>query len=156
MLRLRLASRILLVSKSRRLLLFKISYKAGAQAGMSYWATPGGQLRDDESFEAAAMRELKEETGIEVKSIGRCIARKEFPWLLPDGGHVLAVEHYYAVHVGAEHCSTTSWSLQERDAICDIKWWSESELMASTEEIIPSDLRTLFREILLRMPSEFG
>ena len=34
----RLASRILLVSQARRLLLFKISYKAAARAGMSYWA----------------------------------------------------------------------------------------------------------------------
>lgn len=152
----RLASRILLVSQARRLLLFKISYKAGARAGMSYWATPGGQLRDYELFEAAAMRELEEETGVVVKSIGRCIARKEFPWQMPDGVYVLAVEHYYAVHVGAEHCSTTSWSLRERDAICDIKWWSESELTACTEEILPSDLRTLFGEILLRMPGEFG
>lgn len=95
----RLASRILLVNQSRRLLLFKISYKTGARPGMSCSATPGGQLRDDESFEAAAMRELQEDTGTEVKSIGRCIARKEFPWRMPDGGHVLEVEHYYVAHV---------------------------------------------------------
>lgn len=151
----RLASRILLVSQARRLLLFKTSYKAGTRAGMSYWATPGGQLREDESFEVAAMRELREETGIEVKFVGRCIARKEFPWLMPDGSHVLAVEHYYVVNVGAEHCSTTKWSPQERDAISDFKWWSESELMASTEEFLPPDLRTLFAEILLWTSSEF-
>lgn len=60
----RLASRILLVSPSHRLLLFKIHYKVGALAGRRYWATPGGQLKDGESFEAAAMRELYEETGI--------------------------------------------------------------------------------------------
>lgn len=63
----RLASRILLISPTDRLLLFKIHYKTGALAGMSYWATPGGQLRKDESFETAAARELNEETGVEVR-----------------------------------------------------------------------------------------
>lgn len=152
----RLASRIMLVSPSHRLLLFRIHYKTGALEGKSYWATPGGALKCDESFEAAAVRELHEETGIDVQSIGRCMARKEFLWQMSDGEHVLAVEHYYVVNVGAEHCSTTRWSPQERDAVCEIKWWSESELMASTEEIMPPDLPILFGQALLMAPGKSG
>ncbi|MBV4467383.1 NUDIX domain-containing protein [Pseudomonas sp. SWRI79] len=148
----RSASRILLVSPSHRLLLFKIHYKAGALAGMSYWATPGGGLRGDESFEAAAVRELYEETGLDVQSVGCSITRKEFLWQMPDGEHVLAVENYYVVNAGAEYCSTTGWSSQERDAVCEIRWWSESELMSSTEEILPPDLPILFGQALLMAP----
>lgn len=152
----RLASRILLVSSSRRMLLFKIHYRTGALAGRSYWATPGGGLRGDESFEAAAIRELYEETGLDVQSVGRCIARKEFTWLMPDGEHVLAVENYYVVRVCSEICSIASWSAQEREVVCEIRWWSENELMASAEEILPPDLPILFAQTMLLTPDESG
>ncbi|SMF65581.1 MULTISPECIES: NUDIX domain-containing protein, partial [unclassified Pseudomonas] len=60
----RFAARLLVVSPRNQLLLFKIQYQGGVLAGMSYWATPGGKLKDEESFEAAVVRELYEETGI--------------------------------------------------------------------------------------------
>ena len=41
---------------------------------MTYWSTPGGKLKDEDSFEAAAVRERCEETGIEVPFISRCVA----------------------------------------------------------------------------------
>jgi 8-oxo-dGTP pyrophosphatase MutT (NUDIX family) len=137
------------VSPYRRLLLFKIHYKTGLLEGGCYWATPGGGLQGDESFEAAAVRELYEETGLDVQSVGRCLARKEFVWRMLDGVKVLAVEHYYVVHARIEHCATTGWSAQEREVVCDTKWWSESELRASTEEVLPPDLPDLFAQALL-------
>lgn len=150
----RSASRILLVSPSHRLLLFKIHYKTGALIGRSYWATPGGGLRGDESFEVAAVRELYEETGLDVQSVGPCIAHKEFIWQMPDGEQVLSVENYYVVYACTEHCSTARWSPQERDAVCKIKWWSENELIVITEEILPPDLPILFARALLMAPDQ--
>ncbi|KNH29485.1 hypothetical protein ACS77_02040 [Pseudomonas syringae] len=142
----RLASRVLVISASHRLLLFKIHYNSGALAGRSYWATPGGKLRCDESFEAAAVRELREETGIEVKSVGHCVVRKEFSWQIPDGEQVIAVEQYYVVHVRDEQCSAKGWSDREREAVCEMRWWSERELAACREEIFPNDLLILFTQ----------
>lgn len=144
----RLASRILLISPTDRLLLFKIQYKTGALAGMSYWATPGGQLRVDESFEAAALRELKEETGVDVQSIGPCIAHREFPWKMPDGEEVLAVENYYALRASAEHSSSDSWSSEERGAISEVRWWSQAELAGCSEGVYPPDLISLLVEAM--------
>lgn len=145
----RLASRILLISPTYRLLLFKIQYKTGALAGMSYWATPGGQLRVGESFEAAAVRELKEETGVNVQSVGPCIAHREFPWKMPDGEDVLAIENYYAVRADTEQCSSATWSVQEHDAIGEVRWWSQAELAECDDDVYPPDLMSLFTENLV-------
>ncbi|OSR74439.1 RNA pyrophosphohydrolase [Pseudomonas syringae pv. actinidiae] len=144
----RLASRILVISPSHRLLLFKIHYETGALAGRTYWATPGGKLRDDETFEDAAIRELREETGIAVDGVGDCLIHKEFVWQMPDGEAVVAVENYYVVHAHEEDCTSANWTPQERDAVCDVRWWSESEIAASTEEILPPDLPILFARCL--------
>jgi len=150
----RLASRILLISPSNQMLLFKIRYLTGALAGMCYWATPGGKLRANESYEAAAIRELYEETGIEVQSVGQCLAHKEFPWVMPGGEHVLAVEHYFTVHTGTEQCSCAQWTDREREAVCEVRWWSSGELAACHEEVFPPDLNNLFSRALVIAPSE--
>jgi 8-oxo-dGTP pyrophosphatase MutT (NUDIX family) len=145
----RLASRILLISPADRLLLFKIRYENGALAGMSYWATPGGQLRVGESFEAAAARELEEETGIVVRMISPCITRRTFLWQMPGGDHVLAIENYYVVRAYTEHYSSAAWSGQERNVICEVRWWSHAQLAGCKEDIYPSDLVSLFHEALI-------
>ncbi|WP_285415104.1 NUDIX domain-containing protein [Pseudomonas sp. efr-133-TYG-5] len=145
----RLAARLLVISPSNRLLLFKVQFQAGVLAGTTYWATPGGKLREEESFEAAAVRELYEETGFETPSVGRCIAHKEFLWQMPEGEHVLAVEHFFAVHTGGEQYSCAQWSDREREAVCEVRWWSSTELAACHEEVFPHDLNNLFVTALL-------
>lgn len=145
----RFAARLLVISPGNRLLLFKIQYQAGIFAGMSYWATPGGKLKDEESFGGAAVRELYEETGIEVPFVGRCIAHREFLWQMPDGEHVLAVENYFTVHTGTEQCSCAHWTDREREAICEVRWWSSEELAVCHEEVFPPDLNNLFVTAML-------
>lgn len=104
----------------------------------------GGKLGEEESFEAAAIRELHEETGIAVLSVGECIASYEFLWQMPNGEQVIAVERYYVVHSNDEHCSAVRWSEQEREVVCEAKWWSESELENCQDEIFPANLLILF------------
>ena len=152
----RFASRILLINPARRLLLFKIQYNYGALAGLTYWATPGGKLKPAESFEQAAVRELEEETGIVVQSVGPCIARREFEWKMSSGETVFAVENFYVVRALAQPISAAKWSDAEREAICEVRWWSAMDLKQCREEIFPPDLSNLFTEALTAVPDSFG
>jgi 8-oxo-dGTP diphosphatase len=68
------SSRLLIVNQDSRLLLFKF-YRDGALAGRIFWATPGGGLDSDESYEAAARREMLEETGVRIDDPGPQVAR---------------------------------------------------------------------------------
>lgn len=84
--RTRPASRLLIMSPDHRLLLFRFTHRDDALAGRSYWATPGGGVEDGESFSEAALRELREETGIVRASPGPEVAQRTFTMQLPNGG----------------------------------------------------------------------
>lgn len=40
-----------------------------------------------------------------IRAVGHCVAKREFPWQMPDGEQVLAVEHHDVVRVRDELCS---------------------------------------------------
>jgi len=139
-LRERKSSRLLIVSPSMRVLLFRFQHTTGALAGDNYWATPGGGVEDGETFEAAALRELREETGIRVNTVAGHVANRRFPMLLPDGETVLAVERYYVVHTERQIVSRSEWTLQETQVMTEHHWWSANELNSTMEIIKPDNL----------------
>ena len=83
------AARLLVIDPRGRILLFRFAHRKGALAGTTYWATPGGGVEAGESFEQAATRELKEETGIHIADTGPVIARREIVFKLSNGEQVL-------------------------------------------------------------------
>ena len=83
------SSRLLILAPDRRVLLLKFRFRTTDGALKRFWATPGGGLEGDETFEEAARRELFEETGIEA-AIGPQIARRDSVYELPAGETVRA------------------------------------------------------------------
>ena len=139
------SARLLVVNPSGQVLLFRFVHKNGPLAGQDYWATPGGGVEDEETFEQAAIRELAEETGIRVKDIGREAGRREVPLQLPDGEHVMADERYFLVRSADACLSRDGWTVQETEVMAAYKWWSQDELAHSTATIWPEDLLDMLK-----------
>ena len=136
----RKAARLLLISPAQQVLLFRFEHKDGALAGRNYWATPGGGVEAGETFHSAAIRELREETGLTVSSVGESVAERSFPLMLPSGETVLAVERYFVVHAPGEALSRAEWTAEEIQVMADHRWWSAEALRATTDTVWPQAL----------------
>jgi 8-oxo-dGTP diphosphatase len=141
--RARPSARLLVLDPSGRILLFRFVHTNGALAGQDYWASPGGAVEDGETFEQAAIRELKEETGIGVQEISPELGRKIFVLQLPDGERVMADERFFLVRTEDTSLSRDGWTAQEADIMTDHKWWSRDELAQTSETVWPENLATM-------------
>ncbi|ASV39049.1 DNA mismatch repair protein MutT [Pseudomonas sp. NS1(2017)] len=136
----RKASRLLVINPSQEVLLFRFVHKDGPLAGQNYWATPGGGVEAGETFEVAAIRELREETGIKVDTVAAPIADRKVPLMLPCGETVLAIEQYYVVHAPDEALSKAEWTAHETQVMADHRWWSANALRSTEETVWPQSL----------------
>jgi len=131
------SARLLLLDDERRVLLFRFVPKASGQA---FWATPGGALDPGESFEQAALRELREETGIVVDRIDAPVASRSFTMTMPDGEPVLADERLFLLHAPPCELSRGGWTALEREVMVDHRWWTADELRRTSDTVWPADL----------------
>nr|WP_314526188.1 NUDIX domain-containing protein [uncultured Pseudomonas sp.] len=136
----RKASRLLVINPSQEVLLFRFVHKDGPLAGHNYWATPGGGVEAGETFDVAAIRELREETGIKVDTVAAPIADRKVPLMLPCGETVLAIEQYYLVHAPDEALSKAEWTAHETQVMADHRWWSVNALRSTEETVWPQSL----------------
>jgi 8-oxo-dGTP pyrophosphatase MutT (NUDIX family) len=144
------SARLLIIDAQQRILLFRFVFRQGPLAGQDYWATPGGGVENQETFEQAAVRELHEETGIRIEHVEAHVAEREFVLQLPDGEHVMAQERFFLIAVDNDSLSRDGWTAQEVEIMADHKWWTRDELARTEATVWPRDLLEMTAAALSR------
>ncbi len=148
--RIRPSARLVVLDDRDRVLLFKYEDAVALDPTKPnlrvYWATPGGGLEGEETFEQAARRELWEETGIEAE-IGSWIWTREREFRIR-GEIIRSHERYFLVRVVTSDVSWANLEPGEREVCRDHCWWSLGEMQISGEVLLPPGLPDLLAPIL--------
>ena len=144
--RLREAARAVVLDPSGRILLVRFDVRPRA-----LWACPGGGLESSESHEEAIRRELLEEVGLNLESLGPCIWTRTH--VIPFGGFDGQVERFFLVHADAfDPRGTLSPDELRAEHVTAVRWWTPEELARSTELHAPRRLPQLVADLWAEGP----
>ena len=107
------------------------------------WITPGGGIDEGESVIQAALRELAEETGLEVspEALGELIWVTEGRWDWADGqNHHTFVDHFYLLQIQDFALDISGWTAEEHRDVVEHRWWNLDDLKQSGESVSPPGL----------------
>jgi len=138
--RFRPTARILALDPAGRVLLFSAVEPRG-----QVWFTPGGGVHRGESLEAAAVRELAEETGYvrAEADVGPVVATCAGLWETGARLVFFGADSYFCVRVGDLPVNTDGQEALERSVITGHRWWTAQELRATADRIVPAGLDSL-------------
>jgi len=148
MLPIRRVARVVIFDAAGAILLCRYA-GAGARGTASYWVPPGGALEPEEDYRAAAAREVREETGLEVEP-GPELWAGRFEFRI-QGRLVDQVERYFAVRLPSVKPAVENTSAED---IRELRWWSPAALRDTAETIYPEGLRERLPDLLTRAGTE--
>jgi 8-oxo-dGTP pyrophosphatase MutT (NUDIX family) len=140
----RRSAKVVVIDRSGHVLLFCAGDPARPTAG-TWWFPPGGGVEDDETDEQAALRELREETGLVLESVGSPIATRRVRFNF-EGSVLDSDEVYFIVRVDRFDLDDAGWTDTERRVVVEHRWWSQKELAETTETVYPEQLLSWLSE----------
>ncbi|MET9631643.1 NUDIX domain-containing protein [Lentzea sp. NPDC006480] len=142
----RIGGRVLLLDADDRVLL--VHACDPHDRGHHWWELPGGGLDEGEKPEDAALREVAEETGIIIPSLGRKL------WIRESRFHYKGRDHHREDHVFLGRITDTAPKValkpteNEKAGLIERRWWSAAELRQCTDKLLPARLPALLDDLL--------
>jgi 8-oxo-dGTP pyrophosphatase MutT (NUDIX family) len=142
------AVRVVLTDASGRVLLFLVKTE---DVPGGWWELPGGKIKPDEGFWQAAVREIREETGLvlDPAQVGPPTWRRKSTWR-SRGVRRLQREVVVSARVAGVQPTVEDGgrSPQEREDFVTYRWWCVSEITRSQERFYPGRLPQLLPRFL--------
>jgi 8-oxo-dGTP pyrophosphatase MutT (NUDIX family) len=141
--------RVVLRDRAGRILLFRAVLES--RAAEHWWELPGGGIEPGESYQQAAVREIREETGLEVSAadVGPPRWRRSATWTAR-GIRRLQHEVVVPVQLEADAPAVTDGgrTAEELEEYVEARWWAVADVLASAERFYPGRLPALLPAFL--------